>query len=420
MYSDEDIGYVIEDDYNEKVNFEDDHNDFENYNEYDTYKPKKSYLKWILIGIIILIIIILLIASCNNKEVLPYIKILEDEKEVKVNEVVDLNVDLKNNDNTNLEWQSFDEDIATVDSKGEVTGIGLGKTKVLVTYTHSNGKQYNDDCFITVYQGSLDVLLRNFKVDEQIKLKLSNSGQIKVDFDPVNAYVYSVKYHSLNETIASVTNDGIVTANGIGETEIMVTVNEVISKNVKIIVYKANSSNDNGNTNNVINPSSVKFNDSIINIMVNETQKLNYTVLPKGAKDYTVNFENSNNTVLRVNKDGTIKGLSMGTSTVTVKINNTIKATILVKVNPYIVYVDKLILKSSGNLVLNVGDSSEILYEVSPSYASNKIVTFTSSNPHVATVDTNGVIKAVAKGNCIIILKTVDGNKTIGVNVVVN
>lgn len=67
---------------------------------------------------------------------------------------------------------------------------------------------------------------------------------------------------------------------------------------------------------------------------------------------------------------------------------------------------------------LEVGDSFTLVTSVLPSNASNKAITWLSSNESVATVQ-NGVVTALAKGNTTITANTVDQSKTASCNLVV-
>ena len=61
---------------------------------------------------------------------------------------------------------------------------------------------------------------------------------------------------------------------------------------------------------------------------------------------------------------------------------------------------------------LVAGTTFQLTIEVEPPNASNKAVTWTSSNPDVATVSANGLVTAVAKGVAIITVTTNDGGFT--------
>ena len=63
------------------------------------------------------------------------------------------------------------------------------------------------------------------------------------------------------------------------------------------------------------------------------------------------------------------------------------------------------------------GTPFQLTIEVEPVLATNKAVTWTSSNPDVATVDGNGLVTAVAGGIVIITVTTVDGGFTDSVEI---
>ncbi|MBQ2675079.1 MAG: InlB B-repeat-containing protein [Prevotella sp.] len=63
--------------------------------------------------------------------------------------------------------------------------------------------------------------------------------------------------------------------------------------------------------------------------------------------------------------------------------------------------------------------SEQLIATVSPSNATNKNVTWTSSNSSIAKVDSNGTVTAVSTGQAVITVTTVDGGKTASCNVTV-
>ncbi len=67
---------------------------------------------------------------------------------------------------------------------------------------------------------------------------------------------------------------------------------------------------------------------------------------------------------------------------------------------------------SSSSLSLTPGKTASLTATVTPSYASNRDVTWSSGNTKVATVDANGVVTAIDEGSTIITVTTIDGHKT--------
>jgi len=67
-----------------------------------------------------------------------------------------------------------------------------------------------------------------------------------------------------------------------------------------------------------------------------------------------------------------------------------------------------------------IGRKLQLEATITPENATNKTVTWTSSNPEVATVDANGLVTAVANGTCTITATTTDGNFTATCNITVD
>ncbi len=73
-----------------------------------------------------------------------------------------------------------------------------------------------------------------------------------------------------------------------------------------------------------------------------------------------------------------------------------------------------------NSLSLSLGGTYGLTATVSPSNATNKAVSWTSSNTSVATVSSSGLVTAKAAGNTTITVRTADGNKTATCSVTVN
>ena len=65
---------------------------------------------------------------------------------------------------------------------------------------------------------------------------------------------------------------------------------------------------------------------------------------------------------------------------------------------------------NQSQMNLQVGSSSQLIATVLPDSATNKVVTWISSNPDIATVDNTGLVTAVASGKATITATTVDGS----------
>lgn len=75
---------------------------------------------------------------------------------------------------------------------------------------------------------------------------------------------------------------------------------------------------------------------------------------------------------------------------------------------------------SPTSITLDQGNTATITATVAPANATDKTVTWSSNNPSVASVSSNGVVTALAMGSAIITATTVDGNFTATSTITVN
>ena len=234
-----------------------------------------------------------------------------------------------------------------------------------------------------------------------ITLKNIRNYKLTATVSPSNASNKTITWTSSNGNVAKVDQNGNVTAVNEGTATIIAK-----SNNGKIATCKVT----------VINPasvavSSVGLNSTSITLKNIRNYKLTATVSPSNASNKTITWTSSNSNVARVDVNGNVTAVNAGTATITAKSNNgkttTCKVTVI---NPASVAVSSVGLKSSTTIVK--GKTEKLTATVSPSNASNKAVTWTSSNSNVARVDANGNITAVNAGTATITAKSNNGKIT--------
>ena len=127
----------------------------------------------------------------------------------------------------------------------------------------------------------------------------------------------------------------------------------------------------------------------------NEALQLGVTISPQNTTERVI-FRSSNNAVAVVNASGLVTALSPGEVVITAT-SQSGKVSASVTVTVLAVNVTKVEF-AQDYLLLEVEQSESLSYTVSPQNASNKAVTFTSSDDAVATVDATGHVTAVAQG----------------------
>ncbi|MGO5288840.1 Ig-like domain-containing protein, partial [Pseudoscardovia suis] len=154
-----------------------------------------------------------------------------------------------------------------------------------------------------------------------------------------------------------------------------------------------------------------------VSLTVGGSQQLSATVAPSNATDKTVTWKSSDSSVAMVNANGLVKAVKVGTATITASSSNGKTATATVTVTTASVAVTGVSV-SPSSLSLTVGNSQQLSATVSPSNATDKTVSWKSSDSSVATVDANGLVKAVKAGSATITVSSANG-KTASVSVVV-
>ena len=136
------------------------------------------------------------------------------------------------------------------------------------------------------------------------------------------------------------------------------------------------------------------------------------TVSPENAKDKSLTWSSSNEAIVTVDENGNVTAVKEGTATITVTTTDGgHTATATVTVSADVVAVAGVTLdKTSLNLAPN--GSSTLKATVTPAKASNKGVTWTSSDTTVATVSSTGKVTAKKDGTATITVTTKDGGYT--------
>ena len=157
-----------------------------------------------------------------------------------------------------------------------------------------------------------------------------------------------------------------------------------------------------------VDVTSVKLDKTSVSIPQATTATVTATVSPSDATNKTIKWTSSDESVATVS-GGVIKGISIGTATITATSNNGKTATVKVTVTKNDSIIDATgVTISPTSLTLTAGGTDTLTATVTPSNATDKTVTWTSSNTGVATVS-NGTVTAVAEGTATITAKTSNG-----------
>lgn len=156
----------------------------------------------------------------------------------------------------------------------------------------------------------------------------------------------------------------------------------------------------------VIPATGITLNKNQIIMDAGSEEKLTATITPANATEKNVTWKSSNPDVVTVS-GGKLTAVKRGTATITASVGNH-TATCKVRVNGTDV---RGVLLTPQTLTMTTGDTQTLNATVQPFNASNRKVTWESSDESVANVK-DGVVTAVKAGSAVITVRTEDGGYT--------
>ena len=221
---------------------------------------------------------------------------------------------------------------------------------------------------------------------------------------PTNATNQNITWTTSDKNIATVSN-GVITGIAKGTVTITATTedgNYTASCEVEVKEEVAST----------VKVTGISLNKTNSTIKVGATDTLTATVLPTNATNQNVTWTTSDKNIATVS-NGVITGIAKGTATITATTedgNHTADCEVTVSEETSEIVLVTGVTLNKENLSLEVGDTSNLVATINPTDATNKNVTWTSSDESVATISDSGIITAISKGTTNITVTTVDGN----------
>ena len=301
-----------------------------------------------------------------------------------VNGTAKLNATVKPDDATTktVTWKSDNEGVAIVDNSGNVTAKAAGTATITATV---DGKSAS--CKVTVNGQTTTVPVQSVGLNQTtLELIAGKEATLTATVKPDDATNKTVTWSSNNETVATVDNNGKVTAK-VGDKQ--------ATCNVKVTAAD-------------VAVESVTLNQSSLELVAGKEATLTATVKPESATDKTVTWTSDKPEIAAV-EGGTVTAKAEGTATITVTtVDGGKTATCKVTVTPKTVPVSSIQVQGAASIY--VGDTAKLTATITPDGASNKAVTWDSQNKDIATVDQQGNVKALKAGTATITATAQDGS----------
>ena len=226
--------------------------------------------------------------------------------------------------------------------------------------------------------------------------------QLTATVAPSNADNQNVSWSSNAPTIASVDQTGKVSALSPGTATITVTTEDGNHTATCTVTVTAPPT--------PIEVTGISI-DATATIGIGEAKTLSVTYTPADANSgKALTWSSANANIATVDANGVVTGVAAGTVAITATSATNPAITASCSVTVQAIAVTGVSLNKSS-LELQIGGNETLTATVAPSNATDKSMTWTSSNPAVATVN-NGTVNALTAGTTTITVTTMDGNKT--------
>lgn len=313
----------------------------------------------------------------NTEKEVTSISLSQETAEMVIGETVQLQATIKptNAVYDKIIWASSRQFVASVNDEGLVTALAEGASTITAS---AGGKSVT--CHVTVENNLIPV--ESVSLD---KTSLSMTKGVKdmlvATVLPENATNQTVSWSSSDEGVVTVDKYGRITASGGGNA---------------IVTAKAGEKTANCLVSVVVPVEGVKLDRTSLIMDVGEIVTLVATVMPEDATDKNVKWSSSNSPVIAVDGFGNVTALKEGETIITARVaSKTATCAVYAELKP--VPVSSLEL-DRHEISLEKGQTTTLIANVSPAEATDKTVTWSSSDPSVATVDEEGRVIACEIG----------------------
>lgn len=335
------------------------------------------------------------------------VSITGQELSLNVSDTKSLKVVLDPTDTTydDIAWSIVENDgVIELDAEtGKVTGLKVGTAKVKATLT--DYPNLTTTCTVTVGKVAVEGISLTAPGITDQTMGVGEEATLTATVTPTDATYQDLSWTSSNENVVIVTQDGTVAAIGEGTATITVTsVDDAsISATYDITVIQKNTEK-------------VTLNAVSKTLVLNEEFQLTATVTPDTVEDKTVTWKSSAEQYAVVDSNGKVTAKGVGEAIITATCGSVSSSCKITVERPA---PEQITITSSGIMSrMTVGEEISLRISVKPATA-DMGVTWSSSDPDIATIDENGTVTAVSAGTVTITAKAAKGDQTATLDITV-
>ena len=293
---------------------------------------------------------------------------------------------------TSVTWESSDPSVVQVNG-GQVSALKFGSATI--TATTFNGKV--GSVKITVKEIVADSVKITGLDDLDTPLYVGDSLQATAEISPENVDNPAITWTSSDPEIATV-EDGTITALSGGSVTITAATANGKTNSVELEIQE-------------IVAEKIAIRAAAAYLVGDETQ-LDVEFTPVDTSSQEIQWESSDHTIAAINDNGLLRAVAPGEVTITA-IQKDTRDSVQVQIKPISVEEVQIVMADGFKGRLKIGEVTQLTGTALPENATYRDITWSSSAPEVAEVDSNGIVTAKAAGKAIISAKTADDVESI-------
>ena len=291
-------------------------------------------------------------------------------------------------DTCKIKWELSDPGIATISKDEIITPVQIGETTVTATVQGKSAK-----CTYIVKETKVTKITL-----QDISVAVGGEAALEYTTEPSMLPVSRLTLKSSKPEVAAVSTSGVILGIADGKAVISAQYGEVTASCTVTV------------GDGTVHVKSVTVTPAGIaeDVVIGSTKKLTATIEPSDASIKTVTWKSSNTSVATVSNDGTVTCKGEGSCTITATADGK-SGTCSVTYSKNVIHVTSVaVTPSSYTEVCSIGATKKFTATVKPDNATDKSVSWKSSNTSVATVSSDGTVTCKGVGACTI-TATADG-----------
>ena len=365
---------------------------------------------------------VLFFSACNNWNPMP-IPVTDivfeppppaQQLSLSVGGTYQLNAKVKPDNATNktLIYTSNNVKIAPVNDKGVIEAKQAGQAVVTIKAADNISKEItvvvtdNTPNKTEVPGPAAPIAVKSIVLSPDegtVSLVKETSRQLNAQVQPENATNKKLTFASSAPAIASINENGTITAHKLGNADITIHAANGVSKKLKVIVTAA-----------PVAVTGIAFDPALpgdpLLLSVGSPYQLHAKAQPEDATNKKLTYSSADDSIASVDDKGMVTARKTGDTKITIKAANGVSKEIPVKVTVEHIPVTEIALPpSETTLSLVNGDTRYINAKVVPETATDKTLSYSSDKAAIASVAADGMITANGVGSAHITIQAADG-----------